>query len=115
VKKAMIILFTFIVIVGISYFFLFVKAEVVVNDKLLSVRNQTNGILVSTMESSKYLGSYNVKRINDSTAGISIYTTSLFNVFARKITGFNIALDKKVKNIVIAGKMMERDNLVFDK
>jgi uncharacterized protein YxeA len=114
-KRAMIILFLFIILIGVSFYIFFVKGKKVSNDKLLKIRNQITGVVVSTMESSKYISDYNLQFVNDTTVSISIYTTSIYNVFASKTPHINIPLDEKVKNLIIVGKTIERDNLLSDK
>ncbi|RFM26912.1 hypothetical protein [Deminuibacter soli] len=84
------------------------------NDKLLKIRNQKNGIVVSTMESSKYISGYKLEQINDTIVGVDIYTTSIYNVFSDKISVIDIILDKDVKIIMVAGNMMQRNKLASD-
>ena len=107
-KKSMIILFTSLIIIGGFYFFFFVDKKKVINYKLLKIENNINGISVSTMESSKYISSYKLKNINDSSVSIDIYTTSIYNFFANKNSKIEIIIDEKKKILLIAGMSINR-------
>ncbi|MCY7290708.1 MAG: hypothetical protein LH615_00850 [Ferruginibacter sp.] len=111
----MVILFLLIVFIGASYFIAFVKGKRVINGKLLKVRNQKTGVVLSTMESSKYISDYDLQVVNDSTASISVYTTSIYNLFANKVSEISITLDDRVKKLIVVGKVIERDSLLSDR
>lgn len=108
-----IILSSVVLVISIAYYFTLVKSKMVTDEFFLKVRSQKNGtVLISTMESMKYISDYAIEPVDETTVNVNVYTTTIYNLFSGKATEINISLDEKIKYLIIAGKTIKRDSLI---
>ena len=103
-KKVGILLSLLTIILILSYFFLFVIRKKVSNPNLLEIQSYKSKLVISTRESAKYICCYKLDSLNDSQLNISVYTTSVYNIFASKTPTIEIPVNEKFNNVIVAGK-----------
>ena len=105
-KKVRISLSFLTIILILSYFFLFVIRKKVSNPNLLEIQSYKSKLVISTRESAKYICCYKLDSLNDSQLNVSVYTTSVYNIFANKTPTIEVPVDEKCNNIIVAGKII---------
>jgi hypothetical protein len=113
-KKMIYILPIILIILLIVYWFYFVREYKVLNSKFLSVckiDSPTNHIRINLMESSKYISSIK-QRSEQNILYIEVYTTSIFNFFAKNNKAFiELKNDDNIKSILILNKQYVIDSI----
>ncbi|MEO5890622.1 MAG: hypothetical protein ABIQ31_10235 [Ferruginibacter sp.] len=106
------IIIALVLIVVVAYYFILGRSKLVTDENLVKVHAQKENVVISTMESAKYINSFEIQPVNENTVDIAIYTTSIYNIFSSKKAMVNITLDERIKYIIVAGKTIRKDTLV---
>jgi hypothetical protein len=107
-KKVVIVLSSVLVIMSLFYYSTFMRAKKVIDPRLIKVKNNKDGISVSTMESAKYITRLDAVQLSDTIVVVTVYTTSIYNLFSKKTPEVNISLNDRIAEVIIAGEKIKR-------
>ncbi|MEO8109657.1 MAG: hypothetical protein ABI594_06495 [Ginsengibacter sp.] len=111
-KKAVYFLLALVFVLSFSYYIIFIKDEKVTDTNLINLeRNGNDSLTIGTAESFKYIDKVGSHQINDTTVSLSVYTTTVYNIFAKKTSSINIQIGKKIKYIIFENKIITRASL----
>lgn len=100
----------FLVVFFISYYIIFIYSYKLSNPKLVSVCSEGNKIKIELRDSFSYISNYKSK-IDKDTLIVTIYKTSMANIFERRKRG-NIYIDRNnIQYVYIAGRYFSLEKL----
>jgi hypothetical protein len=112
VKKTLYFFLALVFVLSFSYYIIFIKAEKVTDINLINFkRNGNDSLTIQTAESFKYINKIDSHQVNDTTESISVYTTTIYNLFAKKKSNVNIQIEEKFKNIIFENKIIKRSSI----